>query len=53
MSTNTSGHSADIVPNEGGRIYTTVGASLTVVVVCGLAWGLVQTAIKAVAIFTG
>ncbi|RBP65034.1 hypothetical protein DFO66_105140 [Brevibacterium sanguinis] len=49
MSTSTS---AEIVPNEGGRVYTTVGAILSLVVVSGLAWGLVQTAIKAVAIFT-
>lgn len=35
-----------------GSAYKTVGTILTVTVVGGLAWGLVLTAIKAIAIFT-
>ena len=47
------------VPDSGspqspvGGAYTTIGTTLTVVVVGGLVWGLTLTAIKAVAIFTG
>ena len=46
------------VPDSGspqspvGGAYKTIGTSLTVVVVCGLVWGLALTVIKAVAIFT-
>ncbi|WP_166968891.1 hypothetical protein [Brevibacterium atlanticum] len=47
------------VPESGspqspvGGAYKAVGTSLTVVVVGGLAWGLILTVVKAVAIFTG
>lgn len=44
--------SADDAPSEVGQTYRTIAVILALVVIMGLGYGLVETAIKAAALFT-